>query len=1083
MIEKYTPVQVAALIRSVDPSFYDPTPEQAAIISIKTNPFEPAVVIAGAGSGKTETMASRVIYLVANGFVKPDEILGLTFTRKAAGELSARIRKRLRQLQLAMTKAGIEVPFATLDTSVTTYHSYAGRLLSEHAIRSGIDADSQPMGEAALWMAANTLVRDWNDPDFVYEGALNTAIDDVMGLASLILEHQVSLDSIRAADEKTLSELAAFSGGGNDEVRAVSRTARQRIALLPLVERFIETRRGEGTLSFDDQMSLAADIAMKFPDVAVIERGKYAVVLLDEYQDTSQSQVRLLSALFGNGHPVTAVGDPCQSIYTWRGASAGTIGSFGEYFPKAEGSTGSEIYELLTTFRNDVAILDLANVISSQVRSLGNLKVSPLTPRKGAGKGDLAVGLFETMEAESTAIAEYMAPLWNDPQRLVESSKVPKTFAILVRKRAQIPALQSALRNANIECEVVGLGGLVHVPEVADLVAMLSIIGNPDAGSSLMRMLTGPHLALGAADIAALGSHSRALAKASSSDSRSLVKKIVAGNPDSAEADDQFLGSLIDALDDIAKADRSTFSAVGYQRLTEFAADLRRLRSRAGGAITDLIAEIERYLNLEVEVLLRDGTRSGRRHIDRFMDEASKFARNGASLNAFLQWLDIASREEGGLKAGAAEASREAVQILTIHSAKGAEWDVVAVPGLAEGTFPSDHKGDPDNWLTNERHIPFALRGDGGQLPLFTWGGVTSNADAGKAIRAFKDQCNTFKEQEEIRLGYVAMTRAKSHLICTTSWWRDGQKFVKPSSIFEQAHAVATESGRIISFDGPPENEARNPVRENPASAQWPLDPIADRREEFNAHISLVNSAAPISEDALTQAGNDGDGGNGGDEIASWARDTQAIINEFEMYKNAVSVVALPPRMATSTLIALHDDPEALALSIRRPMPRASDEFSRRGTAFHLWVEKHFNVATLYDDEDFDQLEPLEADQKLEDLKAAWLSSEWAERTPHDVEVPFETVIAGVLIRGRIDAVYKDGDRYEVVDWKTGSKKLGKSAAIQLAVYRLAWATLEGISVDDVSAAFHYVPTSVTDRPADLMSEAELVALLTQFAE
>jgi DNA helicase-2/ATP-dependent DNA helicase PcrA len=1083
MIEKYTPVQVAALIRSVDPSFYDPTPEQAAIISITTNPFEPAVVIAGAGSGKTETMASRVIYLVANGFVKPDEILGLTFTRKAAGELSARIRKRLRQLQLAMTKAGIEVPFATLDTSVTTYHSYAGRLLSEHAIRFGIDADSQPMGEAALWMAANTLVRDWNDPDFVYEGALNTAIDDVMGLASLILEHQVSLDSIRAADEKTLSELAAFSGGGNDEVRAVSRTARQRIALLPLVERFIETRRGEGTLSFDDQMSLAADIAMKFPDVAAIERGKYAVVLLDEYQDTSQSQVRLLSALFGNGHPVTAVGDPCQSIYTWRGASAGTIGSFGEYFPKAEGSTGSEIYELLTTFRNDVAILDLANVISSQVRSLGNLKVSPLTPRKGAGKGDLAVGLFETMEAESTAIAEYMAPLWNDPQRLIESSKVPKTFAILVRKRAQIPALQSALRNANIECEVVGLGGLVHVPEVADIVAMLSIIGNPDAGSSLMRILTGPHLALGAADIAALGSHSRALAKASSSDSRSLVKKIVAGNPDSAEADDQFLGSLIDALDDIAKADRSTFSAVGYQRLTEFAADLRRLRSRAGGAITDLIAEIERYLNLEVEVLLRDGTRSGRRHIDRFMDEASKFARNGASLNAFLQWLDIASREEGGLKAGAAEASREAVQILTIHSAKGAEWDVVAVPGLAEGTFPSDHKGDPDNWLTNERHIPFALRGDGGQLPLFTWGGVTSNADAGKAIRAFKDQCNTFKEQEEIRLGYVAMTRAKSHLICTTSWWRDGQKFVKPSSIFEQAHAVATQSGRIITFDGPPDNEARNPVRENPASARWPLDPIADRREEFNAHISLVNSTAPISDDALTQAGNDGDGGNGGDEIASWARDTQAIINEFEMYKNAVSVVALPPRMATSTLIALHDDPEALALSIRRPMPRASDEFSRRGTAFHLWVEKHFNVATLYDDEDFDQLEPLEADQKLEDLKAAWLSSEWAERTPHAVEVPFETVIAGVLIRGRIDAVYKDGDRYEVVDWKTGSKKLGKSAAIQLAVYRLAWATLEGISVDDVSAAFHYVPTSVTDRPADLMSEAELVALLTKFAE
>ena len=261
----------------------------------------------------------------------------------------------------------------------------------------------------------------------------------------------------------------------------------------------------------------------------------------------------------------------------------------------------------------------------------------------------------------------------------------------------------------------------------------------------------------------------------------------------SGESDGVVLTRSMSALN---AARRSAIGSNG--QIAEAGFSRTGLRSRAGGAITDLIAEIERYLNLEVEVLLRDGTRSGRRHIDRFMDEASKFARNGASLNAFLQWLDIASREEGGLKAGSAEASREAVQILTIHSAKGAEWDVVAVPGLAKGTFPSDHKGDPDNWLTNERHIPFALRGDANQLPLFTWGGVTSNADAGKAIRAFKDQCNTFKEQEEIRLGYVAMTRAKSHLICTTSWWRDGEKAVAPSSIFEQAHAVATESGRVI---------------------------------------------------------------------------------------------------------------------------------------------------------------------------------------------------------------------------------------------------------------------------------------------
>ena len=318
------------------------------------------------------------------------------------------------------------------------------------------------------------------------------------------------------------------------------------------------------------------------------------------------------------------------------------------------------------------------------------------------------------------------------------------------------------------------------------------------------------------------------------------------------------------------------------------------------------------------------------------------------------------------------------------------------------------------------------------------------------------------------------MTRAKTHLICTSSWWRDGQKKVPPSSIFEQAQSVATRVGRIINLEDAPIDGVKNPLRENPASATWPLDALGDRRQRFDAEVALVTSKTPISLDAALSDSND-------EEVSSWIRDSQAIINEFENYKNALASVALPPRMATSTLIALYEDPQALALSIRRPMPRASDEFSRRGTAFHLWIEKHFNMLTFFDDEDFDLLEPLEADQTLEELKSAWLASSWAQRTPYAVEVPFETVIAGVLIRGRIDAVYKEGDSYEVIDWKTGSKKLGKSAAIQLAVYRLAWATLKNVELEKVSAAFHYVPTSITDRPADLMGRDELIALLEQF--
>ena len=178
MREIYTPDQVYQFIKSVDPSFYPPSDPQAQIISILTNPLEPAVVIAGAGSGKTETMAARVVYLVANRIITPDQVLGLTFTRKAAGELNLRIRKRLKQLEEGAKKAGKALEIKSFDTSVNTYHSYAGRILSEHAIRLGIDADSQPMGEAALWMLANRIVQNWDVDGFTYESVPKTVVED-----------------------------------------------------------------------------------------------------------------------------------------------------------------------------------------------------------------------------------------------------------------------------------------------------------------------------------------------------------------------------------------------------------------------------------------------------------------------------------------------------------------------------------------------------------------------------------------------------------------------------------------------------------------------------------------------------------------------------------------------------------------------------------------------------------------------------------------------------------------------------------------------------------------------------------------
>ena len=1056
---KYTPEQIIAKLQA-HPKFGSQikpiTKHQSAIIS---SGLEPAVVIAGAGSGKTETMSNRVLYLVANGFATPDQILGLTFTRKAAGELSVRIRKRLRQLsQLPEFKH-----ITSTSTAVTTYHSYAGKLLSEHAIRYGIDADAEPLGEAAIWQIASDVVRNWSDDSYRNDSAVSTVIKDLLGLSKLMLEHQVKAADIESIGNEMLERLEALGGDTNDETRKGARAMRQRNSLLPMVEAFMERRKAAGELSFDDQMSLAADIAQNFEDVGVLERGKYKVVLLDEYQDTSQSQVRMLSSLYGAGHPVMAVGDPSQAIYTWRGASAGTMASFHKYFPKAPGQTGIEQFSLPTTFRNDAIILAAANSISAQIKADGGQQVVELEARNGAGAGELCYGIYETVETESQAIAEYFKALWNPAEG--------KSFAVLVRKRSQIPSIENALREQGLPVEVIGIGGLIHIPEVADVVTLMKIITDPDAGSSLMRHLTGPRINLGPRDIAALGAFSRERAKAMHADSKSFIKKIAAGNPEQLEADDQFAGSIIDALDEIVSAKKSGFSDLGYQRLLTFAQDLRRLRSRAGGQITDLISEIENYLTLESEITLREGSQTGRRHVDRFLDEASKFDRSGGSVSAFLDWLDVASDEEGGLKVGAPEVRTDVVQILTVHMAKGAEWDVVAVPGLSEGTFPGVNKSDPDNWLKNEKHVPFALRGDAHELPNFSLDGITKNSEASKAIKAFATQCvDQIKMREEMRLAYVAVTRARTHLICTTSWWRDGANSVSPSQIFTLiASAASAHGGRLISDVSAPDDDADNPTLENPLTAIWPRDYLGDKRAEFDAAIELVNASDvhPLidSQDP---------------EVNSWIMDAHSLITEVRNRASDVLEVPLPSRMSTSTMVALHENPQELALNIRRPMPRGQDQYSRRGTAFHLWVERQFtDAATLFGDEYLDYLDPLDDDSKLEDLKAAWLKSTFANRTPARVEVPFETTIAGVLIRGRIDAVYADGDGFQVVDWKTGSKQLGKSAQVQLAMYRLAWAKLSGCDISKISAAFHYVPSGITDSPSDLLDEAALIALIS----
>ena len=1006
----------------------EPTKEQSTIIE---SPLQPAVVIAGAGSGKTETMATRVLWLVANGHAKPEEILGLTFTRKAAAELKKRIKDRLKQLR----KAGLIDKNMSIEVPVMTYHSYAGNILREYGLRLGIDTDSELIGEAVVWQQAAKVLKSWDDEEFEYEGAFKTLVKDLLGLTKSAMEHGVTEDQIIAETEKVLKRIEEIPSDKDvDKVRLV---LKQRIKLLEISKKLRAERIASGQLSFDDQMFYAAQLAQEVEKVGELERAKYRVVLLDEYQDTSQSQVRMLAALFNNGHPVMAVGDPYQAIYGWRGAAIGTIKNFHNSF----GSENSAEYTLSTTFRNDVAILDLANQVGKVVGDQIDLKVKALEASAKAGPGEVIRDIYENVEFEAAGIAERIEKLWD-----IKGSN--ETFAVLVRNRKQIPEIEKALRALDLPVEVLGIGGLMQVPEVTDVFTLLKLLVDAEAGSALMRHLTSPRLAIGVQDIAALGRYKRKRDSRNGTD-KDLITAMATEVLETAEADDSAGGSLIEALDEIDSADRNEFSEVGYKRLLQFSKDLRRLRGRASGSLSDLIYEIEEYLGLSVELLVRDGGSNGRRHLDRFNEEAAKFSASNGSIADFVRWLDATIDHERGLESGAPEVHSDVIQLLTIHMSKGAEWDHVVIPGIVEKQFPKAYPQSTISWLHNEAEIPFGLRGDASEFPDLDLSKLKDAKSAAAEFKDFKDQCAAFRREEEWRLAYVAVTRAKRTLHCTMSYWDSRTNIDEASDVFKFICNFLNVDSDITSDQIPDSN----PLLEREVSELWPVP---------NVRLEKLAKAADIYQ-----------------QVSAKVNDTDAglLIKQIEDRRTATDIF-LPPRLSVSTLIALREDPEALANAIRRPMPFLQDQFARRGTDFHNWVEGYLKSETLFDDDDLDFFDPIEEDGKLEDLKSKWLDSEWAKKTPVRLEVPFETVLAGVLIRGRIDAVYKTEIGYEVVDWKTGSKKLGESAAIQLAMYRLAWAKIAGVDVETVSACFHYVPTGQDDRRSDLLTEAQLVELL-----
>ncbi|MFF7733021.1 UvrD-helicase domain-containing protein [Streptomyces sp. NPDC007984] len=1144
------------------------TPEQTACI---TAPPAPQVIVAGAGSGKTTVMAARVVWLVGTGQVAPEQVLGLTFTNKAAAELAERVRK-------ALVKAGVTDPDAIDPDNppgepvISTYHAFAGRLLTDHGLRIGLEPTSRLLADATRFQLAARVLREAPGPYPALTRSFPDLVGDLLALDSELAEHLVRPEALRAYDAELLLTLRGVKLS-NADLRKVPDAAAARRELAELVTRYRAAKRERDLLDFGDQIALSARLA-GIPEVGEAMRDEFRVVLLDEYQDTSVAQRVLLAGLFGEGtgHPVTAVGDPCQAIYGWRGASVANLDDFPEHFAHADGRPATR-QALSENRRSGGRLLDLANGLAEPLRAL-HAGVEALRPAPGAERdGIVRCALLPTHAEEIDWAADSVA-------HLARTGTAPGEIAVLCRTATDFAEIQGALVARDIPVEVVGLSGLLHLPEIADLVAVCEVLQDPGANASLVRLLTGPRWRIGPRDLALLGRRARLLvahARVADDDDqdRRLAEAVEGVDPSEvislADALDTFLETPLDGRDD----DGLPFSPDARVRFARLATELRELRRSLADPLMDVLHRVLAVTGLEVELSASPHALAARRRetLSNFLDVAASFAAgdNEASLLAFLGFLRTAAQYEKGLD-NALPGGENTVKVLTAHKSKGLEWDVVVVPGLVTGTFPSSQ--GREKWTSQGKVLPHELRGDADTLPdVASW-------DA-KGLKAFHEAMKDHQHTEELRLGYVTFTRPRSLLLGSGHWWGPTQKKRRGPSAFLQALYEHCEAGygEIEAWAEEPAEDEENPALHRATADQvWPLPldaaALARRRaaaETVLAHLEHLASeesghptathdpdalddpewppppedeeppepphdepdpfdvatdpfqddadpfrddAAPFQDDVdpfQTDAAPFHDAGRptvphqaGPPEpqgpqrhptprltpeeartVASWDRDLDALTGELLRARDSITEVPLPTSLTASQLLLLAADPDGLAQELARPMPRPPQPAARRGTRFHAWVEARFEELTL------PMLEPEELpgsdaeiadEQDLEALKEAFEQTEYAHRTPYRVEAPFQLALAGRVVRGRIDAVYKVGDgegaTYEIVDWKTHRARTADP--LQLAVYRIAWAEQQGIPPESVTAAFLYVRSGEIVRPDALPDRAALERLLSE---
>jgi len=670
----------------------------------------PLLIIAGAGTGKTAVITRRIAYLIATKRARPEEILALTFTEKAAEEMAERV--------------DILVPYGFADVWISTFHAFGDRVLRENALTLGLPPDYQLLtaAEQVIFMREHLF-----EFPLDYYRPLGNPLKNLKGIITLIS---------RAKDEDvTPEEYLAFAerlvkeGEAHPEDKALGERARQQMELALTYQKYQELLHAKGKLDFGDLITLTLKLFREHPLALRRYQERFRYILVDEFQDTNFAQLQLVKLLAARHRNLTVVGDDDQSIFRFRGAAFSNILAFLKEYPDARRII------LFENYRSTQKILDAAYRLIQQ-NNPDRLEVETGIDKrlvaKNADGPPIHYKVFQTYEDEADWVAEQIG------EKLASNQYTAKDFAILVRRNADADPFIRSLNMRGIPWRFSGARGLYSREEIRTVIAFLRAVADPFDSKSLYQLAASEIYRMPAFDLTILNAYA-------ARKHRSLyevLKRLQQGDLDDgpelshlSEGGRVAAGQLVADLDRyLEKAVQEPTGNVLYEYLMERPGYAKRLVHSSSYLDHQKVANIARFF----EIVRRFGEIAPYDRVTHFVEHLDQLIEAGD---------DPATAE--------VDAFEDAVNVLTLHKAKGLEFEVVFLVGLVHNRFPSIDRGDPIP-LPDELIKEILPKGD-------------------------------FHLEEERRLFYVGMTRAKQELYLTRARDYGTKREWRPSPFIGEA--------------------------------------------------------------------------------------------------------------------------------------------------------------------------------------------------------------------------------------------------------------------------------------------------------